>query len=145
MNEAPVANEHSARQGQDGLSKLFVFGERLRTQDNRITSNPMFCVQEKKREHGFDRRWCETTEFVFDGEVVPMGTPGAEEIGYRDRWVTVMVAFTEAGCEEYLRLNGHNHLGETRIYVESWNRCPEMIAIREYLIALTSVHAGGNG
>lgn len=36
--------------------------------------------------------------------------------------------------------NGHNvkrraHKGEIQIYVESFNRCPEMIAIREALMA----------
>lgn len=29
--------------------ELFAIGEQLRTQDNRITQNPMFCVQEKRR------------------------------------------------------------------------------------------------
>jgi len=52
-----------------------------------------------------------------------------------------MVAFTEKGCEEHLELNGHNyrykaHRGATRIYVESFHRCPEMIAIREALMSL---------
>ena len=50
-----------------------------------------------------------------------------------------MVGFTEEGCKEYLRLNGHNersraHNGEIRIYAESFRRCPEMIAIREALM-----------
>lgn len=51
-----------------------------------------------------------------------------------------MVAFTEGGCQEYIELNGHNdrsraHKGEIRIYAESFRRCPEMIAIREWLMA----------
>ena len=58
------------------------------------------------------------------------------QTGYFDYWETVMVAFTEEGCKEYLRLNGHNFRGETRIYVESFYRCPEMIVIREYLMNL---------
>lgn len=112
-------------------------GERLKTQDNRITQNPMFCVQEKKRDYGYDPTWCDDhvwMSFECSGEVEPE-TPGAIKTGYKDRWETVMVAFTEAGCEEYLRLNGHNHRGETRIYVESFNRCPEMIAVREALMS----------
>lgn len=32
-------------------------GERLRTQDNRITESPMFCVQEKVRDYGYDPAW----------------------------------------------------------------------------------------
>lgn len=40
-----------------------------------------------------------------------------------------------------LRLNGHNDRrrafrGEVEIYVDSFNRCPEMIAIREALMSL---------
>lgn len=116
-------------------STLIQIGERLKTQDNRITQNPMFCVQELKRDYGYSPEWVTDTVWFYDGDIVPEGTPGATQSGYKDRWQTVMVAFTEAGCEEYLRLNGHNHRGETRIYVESFNRCPEMIAIRDFLIA----------
>ncbi len=110
-------------------------GKRLRTQDNRITQNPMFCVQQKRRIGGFDKRWTDNTYWILDGEEVEPETEGAEEIGYRDQWETVMVAFTEEGCKEYLRQNGHN-LREPRIYVESFNRCPEMILIREMLAGL---------
>ena len=126
------------------MNELAAIGERLRTQDNRITQNPMFCVQEKKRDVGYDsgytdcRCWhdsvnCETIYDDDPGFKEPEGDEW-DEFGYVDRWETVMVAFTEAGCKEYIRLNGHNH-GETRIYVQSFNRCPEMIAIRESLIA----------
>ena len=115
-------------------SQIFEIGERLRTQDNRITQNPMFCVQQKRRQHGIDRRCADHTVWILDGEECEPGTRGAEEWGYRDYWETVMVAFTEGGCNEYLRQNGHN-LSEPRIYVESFNRCPEMIAIREWLLA----------
>lgn len=119
-------------------------GDRLKTQDNRCTQNPMFCVQEKKRDVGYDtaysdrRCWhnSEGSETIYDDDPnfkKPEGDQW-EEFGYVDRWETVMVAFTEEGCKEYLRLNGHNHCGETRIYVESFNRCPEMIFIRELLM-----------
>ena len=121
---------------------LAEIGARLRTQDNRMTDNPMFCVEEKQRDVGYDAdyasRFCwhnfETGETVFDdapGFVEP-DEDGWEKHGYVDRWETVMVAFTEEGCLEYLRQNGHNY-GETRIYVRSFNRCPEMLAIREAL------------
>ena len=84
--------------------------ERLRTQDNRATASPLFCLQIKVREVGFDTRW-----------------------------ETVMVAFTEQGLKDYMALNGHNvnmqaYNGETRIYVETLYRCDEMIAIRDALM-----------
>ena len=124
--------------GRPEFALLSAIGERLRTQNNRYTADPMFCVQEKFREYGFDPAYADQTVWIDMeggdyGETEP-GSPGAEETGYKDRWETVMVAFTEEGCKEYLKLNGHNHRGETRIYIKSWNRCPEMIAIREYLV-----------
>lgn len=127
-------------------SDLLAISERLKTQDNRITQNPMFCVQEKIRDVGYDTAYSdskcwldsanETT--IYDDDKDFNGEPEGdewEEFGYRDRWQTVMVAFTEVGCQQYMNLNGHNHRGELRIYVESYNRCPEMIAIREALMA----------
>lgn len=108
-------------------------GERLRTQDNRITENPMFCVQEKVRDYGYDPAWRDDICWLLDGEEVSEGE-GDQETGFRDRWETVMVAFTEGGCNEYLALNGHNHRGETRIFAKSFHRCPEMIAIRAALM-----------
>ena len=111
---------------------------RIKTQDNRCTSNPMFCVQERKRESCLIPGYGDGTEWIDmqsgEYETVEPETPGAEQFGYRDRWETVMVAFTEEGCKEYLRVNGHNH-GETRIYAESFGRCVEMITIREFLLA----------
>jgi hypothetical protein len=115
--------------------ELQAVAARLATQDNRCTAEPMFCVQEKRREYGYDPRWTDNTVWLLDREEVESDTPEADETGYQDKWHTVMVAFTEGGCEEYLRVNGHHH-GETRIYVESFYRCAEMIAIRAWLMSL---------
>lgn len=117
-------------------ARLQEIAARLRTQDNRITENPMFCVQQKRRVTGLHRDYSDNTVWILDGEKVDPETEGAREYGIQDHWETVMTAFTEDGCKEYLRLNGHN-LREPRIYVESFNRCPEMIAIREWLLALS--------
>ena len=128
-------------------SDLLAISERLKTQDNRITQNPMFCVQEEKRDVGYDSSYAdntcwynkETGETVYEEPDSEKGFESTsdewEEFGYKDRWETVMVAFTEVGCQEYIELNGHNHRGKLRIYAESFNRCPEMIAIREALMA----------
>ena len=120
-------------------------GERLAIQDNRCTMNPMFCVQILVRNVGYDPNYGTHTVWINmesgDYEEVEEGIEGAEEFGYKERWETVMVAFTEEGCKEYLELNGHNikrmaYKGEVRIFVESFNRCPEMIAIREALMSV---------
>ena len=123
---------------------LLAISDQLHNQDNRCTRNPMFCVQRKRRDVGYDAgfaaRFCwrdsANDETIYDDDPDFKEPEGDEwdKFGYVDRWETVMVAFTEAGCQDYLRQNGHN-LGETRIYVESFNRCPEMIAIRDYLLA----------
>jgi hypothetical protein len=126
-------------------TELAAIGERLRTQDNRVTQDPMFCVQEAVRDVGYDSNfsdkccWVDSAnqKTIFDddeGFVEPDGDEW-QEFGYVDRWNTVMVAFTGKGCEEYMKLNGHNHRGKLRIYVESFRRCPEMIAIRDFLMA----------
>ena len=117
------------------IDDLKDISERLRTQDNRITREPMFCVQEKRREYGYDTQWVDDHVWLDDeASEVPADTPGANKTGYRDNWHTVMVAFTEGACQDYLRQNGHNH-GETRIYVKSFYRCSEMIRIRAWLMA----------
>lgn len=120
----------------------------LHTQDNRITAEPMFCVQEKERRYGIDPEWSDnvvwvdTDDGVYEVAAPPNGCepmPGVVKTGYVDLWKTVMVAFTETGAKEYLHLNGHNHRGETRIYVESFRRCPEMIQIRALLMKLAEI------
>lgn len=52
-----------------------------------------------------------------------------------------MVTFTEEGCKQYLRANGHNHHGETRIYAKSFYRCREMIEIRKMLLSAATLLA----
>jgi hypothetical protein len=132
-------------------SKLEEIGERLCTQDNRITQNPMFCVRIKVRDVGYDSGYCdnhcwrdsanELTVYDDDKDFKEPEGDQWDKFGYRDRWEIVMVAFSEEGCKQYLELNGHNDRrrafrGEIEIYVESFNRCPEMITIREFLISL---------
>lgn len=137
-------------------SALFDIGERLRKQDNRCTQDPMFCVQQKKRDVGYDaayavnRCWHDSAnqETIYDDDKDFKGAPEGDqwdEFGYVDRWETVMVAFTEKGCEEYIALNGHNHLGELRIYAESFRRCPEMLAIRAFLMSNMTITAKSRG
>ena len=126
------------------MKELLIIAERLRTQDNACTEHPMFCVQEKNIQYGMDPQFCDHEVWIdtSDGvEEVEAPADGEEtdtitRSGKFEYWETVMVAFTLVGCQEYLKLNGHNHRGETRIYVESLRRCPEMIAIREYLLSL---------
>lgn len=141
-------------------SKLLEIGEHLRTQDNRCTADPMFCVQVCEREGPIVPGYSEDGIVYFDHNQCETYYRGSEEFGrwdqayndgdlpdhvtrsgYKDVWKTVAVCFTEAGCEEHLRQNGHNyrHYHGTRIYAESFFRNPEMQAIREFLMGQKAV------
>ncbi len=123
---------------------LTEIAERLRTQDNRMTQHPMWCVQILVRDIGYDANYTDNVCWVnqYDGETSydeQDTTNGWDEFGYVDRWETVMVCFTEQGCKDYMELDGHNvkrraHNGQVRFYVESFNRCNEMIEIRKALM-----------
>ena len=105
----------------------------------------MFCVRQKVRIAPIDtaytdnRCWHDSYDpgsVIYDDDPDFKEPPKGEEweeFGYVDQWEVKMVSFTEEGAKEYLRQNGHN-LEKTEIYVESFNRCPEMVAIREFLM-----------
>lgn len=129
--------------------RLAKIGALIKTQDNRCTADPMFCVQQRRRMVGFDANYaerfcwhntedCEDTIFDDDPNFKEPEGKQWEKFGYVDEWETVMVAFTEDGCKEYLRQNGHN-LSHPRIDVESFRRCPEMIQIRKWLLGLADI------
>lgn len=136
--------------------KLVEISKELRTQDNRATQHPMFCVQVKDRMvvddqnydgvGYFDPNSCESyyedsDRFSNYEELYSYGNlpEMIRRFCYKDVWRTECVCFTESGCQRHLDLNGHNyrHCHGVRIYVESFHRNPEMIAIREYLLSLT--------
>lgn len=132
-------------------------GERLRTQDNRCTADPAFCVQvcerigplmpeysdrlmfhdhENMETYYEDRpdpeEWKRLKRLGDAGDLPKHVTAG----GYVEKWVTVQTCFTEEGCKHHLELNGHNyrHRFGVRIYAEYFNRNPEMLAIRGALM-----------
>lgn len=137
------------------MFSLPAIGKRVRTQDNRITANPIFVVQQRKRYYGIDNadqiawmdddwnqvddtRVAELEEaFEFAGEC----PKGFTRVGYQDRWEYVMPFFTEAAAQRYLEENAHN-LKEPRIYVESGYRNREWEAIRKFLASLPAPEGG---
>lgn len=126
----------------------------LRTQDNRATHLPVFCVQQRRRIWGMDPAYAmdnivwvdenaDYAEVTDEGETAALeelwNDTGEEPDGYRrtayvDVWDFVTACFTEKGAEDYLRLNGHN-LTEPRIYVESAHRNHEWEVVRDFLMA----------
>lgn len=103
-------------------AELYTIGELIRTQDNRITDQPMFVVFQKQEIIGSDEHSPSRICWVRDGEEVnPLRAlrleilyqDGRDTRGY-DRYAMqevdefVTACFTEHGCKEYLRQNGHN-------------------------------------
>ncbi|MDL4447725.1 ead/Ea22-like family protein [Klebsiella michiganensis] len=102
--------------------ELYTIGELIRTQDNRITDQPMFVVFQKRGIIGSDEHSPSRVCWVWDGEEVSelrakrleaLYQDGRDTRGY-DRYAMqevdefVTACFTEHGCKDYLRQNGHN-------------------------------------
>ncbi|WP_374063503.1 ead/Ea22-like family protein [Klebsiella quasipneumoniae subsp. similipneumoniae] len=102
--------------------ELYTIGDLIRTQDNRITDQPMFVVFQKREIIGSDEHSPSRVCWVWDGEEVSelrakrleaLYQDGRDTRGY-DRYAMqevdefVTACFTEHGCKDYLRQNGHN-------------------------------------
>nr|DAP73802.1 MAG TPA: hypothetical protein [Caudoviricetes sp.] len=102
--------------------ELYTIGELIRTQDNRITDQPMFVVFQKREIIGSDEHSPSRICWASDGEEVSelrakrleaLYQDGRDTRGY-DRYAMqevdefVTACFTEHGCKDYLRQNGHN-------------------------------------
>ncbi|HHI3922237.1 TPA: ead/Ea22-like family protein [Klebsiella pneumoniae] len=102
--------------------ELYTIGDLIRTQDNRITDQPMFVVFQKSEIIGSDEHSPSRICWVWDGEEVSelrakrleaLYQDGRDTRGY-DRYAMqevdefVTACFTEHGCKDYLRQNGHN-------------------------------------
>lgn len=133
------------------FKKLAAIGERIRTQDNRITEQPIFVVRQKYRIYGVDPDhedhtvvWidedngCEAASAeenanleakYQDGEETPEGW---RRTAYKEEWQIVTACFTEAACQEYIRINGHN-LRSPKDYVISSFRNEEFQTVRAFL------------
>lgn len=105
------------------MFEMAQIGERLRTQDNRITADPIFLVEQEQRVYGIDQNYTDDFEEI-DGE----------HVGYKIIWTFVTCCFTEAAANRYIKENRHN-LKNPRTYVASAYRNHEWIAVREMLLA----------
>ena len=131
--------------------EFYTIADNIRTQDNRITSEPMFCVYQK-REIAVDSD-CDYDRIVWvdeDGNEASEHKSARLELlhdNFReppDGWRRVAVkdvddfvtcCFTERGCKDYLACNGHN-LRLPFIYVKSGFRNAEYISIRNWLAGI---------
>lgn len=134
------------------MEELKAIGELIRTQDNRITDAPIFIVQREVREWGYDPYYAEEFKWVhLEGDGHEADEEQAErlegldgncedtspwaKVYYKDRWQFVTACFTEQGCKDYLRQNGHN-LGKTRIYADGSYRNDEYRKVRKALMEI---------
>lgn len=134
-------------------NKIKDIARNLATQNNRATSDPIFVVERKRLIYGVDEDMAEAVVWVRMDEPYDHASPDKHEklerkwartsknpkkwrrMGVVAVWEFVTACLTEQGCRDYLAANGHN-LGETRIYAYSAYRNDEMIALRDYLLAL---------
>jgi len=131
--------------------KLEEIGKLIKTQDNRITDQPMFIVQQKVRDYGYDSDYTDDYIWYSNEDAMEASSEQAynldndtfsdeydhewEKKYYIERWEFVTACFTEQGCKNYLKINGHN-LREPRIYAEGSYRNNEFQAVRDMLIGL---------
>jgi hypothetical protein len=138
--------------------ELLRMGELVRTQDNRITSHPVFVVEQVRRVYGVDqessdgRMWYDprAVESYDDAGKLERDAERATEGGkpiewqlgyYKETWEFVTACFTEQGCNDFIAANGHN-LKEPRIYAYSAWRNQEWQRLRAFLESLPSPPAG---
>ncbi|HGN8973570.1 TPA: ead/Ea22-like family protein [Klebsiella pneumoniae] len=129
--------------------ELYTIGELIRTQDNRITDQPMFVVFQKREIIGSDEHSPSRICWVWDGEEVSelrakrleaLYQDGRDTRGY-DRYAMqevdefVTACFTEHGCKDYLRQNGHN-LRLPYIYASGSFRNNEYQLVRNWLAGI---------
>lgn len=122
--------------------------KQLNDQDNAITADPLFIVQQRNRVYGIDLEYApEAAWFYTEDSEYEEATPLEarvldasdevpefwEKIGYYDSWEYVQPFFTRKAAEKYIEANRHR-LTDPRVFVESLYRNPEMQAIRSALL-----------
>ena len=126
-------------------------GSLIKTQDNRYTDQPIFVIEERELvitdpDYGYDdSNWVNTEsgnyeeadetrtrrlDALNDGD---RDTGDWKKFHYKETWKFVTSCFTEEGCNDYLKINGHN-LRKTRIYAYGSFRNTEYQAIRNCLV-----------
>ncbi|ENT8680491.1 ead/Ea22-like family protein [Escherichia albertii] len=148
---AAMAERIEEMQTKSAPDSFGIIGENIRTQDNRITSDPMFCVYQKREivvdaDYDYDRivwvdedgneankRQSRRLELLHENFREPPEKWRRVAVKDIDEFVTC--CFTEQGCKDYLAANGHN-LRLPFIYVKSGFRNAEYIGIRNWLAGI---------
>lgn len=133
------------------LKALNAIQHELNTQDNAITADPLFCVYQKRRICGMDPDYSEQYVWVHvDSDYAEADEKqtktldryekrtgealnGWRKVYYYESNQFVTACLTRKGCEEFLRVNGHN-LRQPFIYVQTLWRNEEMKDLRNALL-----------
>jgi len=132
------------------LAPAVAIGEKLRVQDNRATSHPIFVVQQRLRIYGFDPTYGDRIAWLDDEKEVKGSLALSLEAGYeknhhepdgytrtayRDEYEFVTACLTEAAADAFIEANRHN-LCDPRVYAASGYRNSEWIAVRKFFLSL---------
>ena len=104
----------------------------IRDQDNAITSDPVFIIEEREKVYGVSADYGGQTEVDEEGDVC----------SFASRWRFVTACFTRRAAQRYIEENRHN-LDEPRVYVASAHRNREWIALRRWFLSLAALREGG--
>lgn len=129
--------------------KLIEIGNNLKTQDNRITAAPIFIVEKEVIDYGFKAGYADEVHYLTpdydsvyetlkDAHDDGWTTDELEKIGIKRRWEFVTACFTEVGCQQYIKADGHN-IGKSRIFAAGSYRNYEWRAVRDFLLSLATV------
>lgn len=126
-------------------------GTLIQNQYNRGIDQPIFLVQQKVKEWGYnidygdDFAWVENKSGNYREAneeehnalqalaAACEKTPGWNRLRFRYKWEFVTACFTEQGCKDYIKENGHN-MKEARIYAWSSSGNVEFQAVRRAII-----------
>jgi len=135
MNDAPFCDRpYQPLPPQKGAFSFYVVEHRVReygfsagyADDFKwVNENDDYHIADEEKEAELEKEYADeyhTDETIGDWE----------RVYYKEHWEFVTACFTEAGCNDYLKINGHN-FGKTRIYVHSAYRNNEWIALRHHL------------
>lgn len=144
------------------MFELHEIGERIRTQDNRITADPIFLVEEQVRIYGIDTNYDPKIAWLHEDESVEVeprkakrleakfqetgddSPDGYQRVGYAEEWRYVQPFFTEAAADLYVKTKSHRHRGKLRTFADSGHSNPEWKAMRAYLAQLKGAPEHGN-
>ena len=143
--------QERAEKAEATLAKFAAIGKQIAEQDNRCTDRPIFLVQQKVTDSGYDENYVDDVMWIGDGGAVADAEEkdrletayeqtgdipdGWTRTGYRDRWEFVTACFTEQACKDHIAANGHN-LREPRIYADHSCRNFEFRELWDLMVGL---------